>query len=151
MSHLKIEMTDPVYRCEQRVIYGDTDAGGVVYNANYLRYFEKGRSGYMRNYVMSYRDLAEMGYILPVVESYVRYKAPARYDDLLIVDTSMQPVSDISWRFNHHVRLVDNNRLLVKGFTIHASVNRTGKLSRMPADLIEKMNSHLLSSPVEAI
>jgi acyl-CoA thioester hydrolase len=147
MSHLKIEMTGPIYQCEQRVIYGDTDAGGVVYNANYLRYFEKGRSGFMREHVMSYRDLEEMGFVLPVVESYVRYKAPARYDDLLVISTSMQPVSGISWRFNHHVRMAENDKLLVKGFTIHASVNRQGKLTKMPAEIIEKMKNFIQTTP----
>lgn len=143
MSHLKIEMSGLVHQCEQRVIYGDTDAGGVVYNANYLRFFEKGRSGFMRQYVISYRELEEMGFILPVVESYVRYKAPARYDDLLIINTSMQPISGISWRFNHHIRMASDDKLLVKGFTIHASVNRQGKLTKMPAGIIEKMQNVL--------
>lgn len=141
MSHLKIEMTDPINQCQHRVIYGDTDSGGVVYYANYLRYFEKGRSDYMREYVMSYRKLEELGFILPVVESYVRYKAPARYDDLILINTSLQAVSNITWRFNHHIRSADDNKLLVKGFTIHASVNRQGKLAKMPADVIAMLGN----------
>ena len=66
-----------------RVLYGDTDAGGVVYNANYLRFFELGRSDFMRTYVCSYREIEERGLILPVTESFARYKAPAFYDDLV--------------------------------------------------------------------
>ena len=58
MTDRKISMPEPVHECTQRVLYGDTDAGGVVYNANYLRYFEKGRSGFMRDLVFSYRDIS---------------------------------------------------------------------------------------------
>ncbi len=145
MSSLKISLIDPVHTCTCRVLYGDTDAGGVVYNANYLRYFEQGRSAFMRENVLSYKAIEDMGFILPVVESYLRYKAPAGYDDLLTIKTSMQQISAVSWRFNHHILLSDSNKLLVKGFTVHASVNRKGKLSKMPAELIDKFNR--VSSP----
>ena len=140
MSSLKIALADPVHLCSCRVLYGDTDAGGVVYNANYLRYFEQGRSSFMRELVCSYKILEEQGFILPVVESYVRYKAPAQYDDLLTIKTSMQQISPLSWRFNHHVLRSEDNKLLVKGFTVHASVNRQGKLSRLPAEYRDKIN-----------
>ncbi|MFH1216252.1 MAG: thioesterase family protein [Pseudomonadota bacterium] len=147
MSILKINLRDPVHQCFYRVLYGDTDAGGVVYNANYLRFFELGRSSFMREYVCSYRQIEEQGFILPVVESYLRYKAPARYDDLLSVKTSMQQISAYSWRFNHHVLKTEENRLLVKGFTVHASVSMEGKLAKLPSGIIKQMS--LVSSPFE--
>lgn len=140
MSSLKIQLMDPIHISSCRVLYGDTDAGGVVYNANYLRYFELGRSDFMRELVISYRELEENGFILPVVETYLRFKAPARYDDLLIIKTSMQQNSSISWRFNHHIHLADSSRLLVKGFTVHATVNREGKLIKLPDLYRDKLN-----------
>ena len=146
MSSLKIGLTDPVHLCSYRVLYGDTDAGGVVYNANYLRYFEQGRSGFMREYISSYKALEDLGFILPVVESYLRYKAPARYDDLLVIKSSMQQISPISWRFNHHVLRASDDKLLVKGFTVHASVNRDGKLAKLPPEYLTKMKAITASS-----
>ncbi len=145
MSSLKIKLTDPVYHSSCRVLYGDTDAGGVVYNATYLRFFELGRSDFMRAYVCSYREIEERGFILPVVESYLRYKAPARYDDLLTIKTSMQRLSSFSWRFHHHIMTAADTRLLVKGFTVHASVDKGGKLARLPSDLVALIDQ--VSSP----
>lgn len=127
-------MTEPVHDIKHRVLYGDTDAGGVVYYANYQRYFEKGRTEFMREHAFSYRELERRGYILPVVESYLRYKASACYDDLLLIRTSMQEISRISWRFNHHILRAEDDKLLVKGFTVHASINRQGKIVRMDED-----------------
>ena len=145
MSLVKINLTDPVQLSSYRVLYGDTDAGGVVYNANYLRFFELGRSDFMREQVCSYRQIEERGFILPVVESYLRFKAPARYDDLITIKTSMQQISAFSWRFNHHILKAEENKLLVKGFTVHASVNMAGKLAKLPSDIIELLN--LVSFP----
>ncbi len=82
-------MTEKSFRTKIRVLYGDTDAGGVVYNANYLRYFEFGRTEMMRERVCSYREIEELGFILPVTECWARYKAPAFYDDLLTVETEV--------------------------------------------------------------
>jgi acyl-CoA thioester hydrolase len=139
MSSVKITLAEPVHACSYRVLYGDTDAGGVVYNANYLRFFELGRSSFMRQYVSSYKKIEEAGFILPVVETYLRYKAPARYDDLLTIQTSMQQISNFSWRFNHHVLLSANNKLLVKGFTVHACVNKAGKLAKLPSEYLVRI------------
>src|SRR6266849_10224417 len=69
-----------VVEARVRVIYGDTDQMGVVYYANYFRYFEFGRSEYFRRLHRSYRDLELEGSFLPVVEATCHYRAPARYD-----------------------------------------------------------------------
>lgn len=126
-----------------RVIYGDTDAGGMVYNANYLRFFERGRCEYMREFASSYKELEELGYILPVVESYVRYKAPALYEDLLSIKTCLAEVTDLTCRFHCHIHNVDTGQLLVKGFTSHAAINRQGKLLRLPAEYVERLQVHV--------
>ena len=83
---MNLSMPQPVHSYAYRVLYGDTDAAGVVYYANYLRYFERGRTEYMRDIVlMTYREVEGLGLILPVIECYSRYKAPAIYDDLLTI------------------------------------------------------------------
>ncbi|MBU0482258.1 MAG: acyl-CoA thioesterase [Proteobacteria bacterium] len=128
-----------VHRSECRVLYGDTDSGGVVYYGNYLRFFESGRTEILRANCTSYRELEEKGYILPVVECHTRYKASARYDDLLIVETSVQDVKKMSCRFNHRITRADDGQFLVKGYTIHACVDLQGKLTRFPEYFYRKL------------
>ena len=128
----KTTNNNKIHRSECRVIYGDTDTGGVVYYGNYLRFFESGRTEILRANGTSYRELEEKGYILPVVECHTRYKASARYDDLLIIETSIHEVKKISCRFNHRIIRADDQKLLVKGYTVNACVDRQGKLTRFP-------------------
>jgi len=134
-------MHEPVFTTRYRVIYGDTDAGGVVYNANYLRFFEIGRSELMRAWVIPYSEIEEMGLILPVTESYLRYKAPARYDDLLTIQVCLAEIKRVSCRFHYRVSRTETGctRLLVKGFTNHACVDSEGKLTPLPGDLRRSM------------
>ncbi len=133
----------PVYNLTHRVIYGDTDAGGVVYNANFLRYFEKGRTELMREWVCSYREIEALGLILPVTECFARYKSPAFYDDLLEIETSIAELRKFSCRFNYRITRKDDHRskptLIVKGYTIHAAVTREGKLTRLPESIMSKL------------
>ena len=140
-------MSETSHRCTYRVIYGDTDAAAVVYNANYLRFFEIGRTEMMRENVCSYREIEELGLILPVTECYVRYKAPARYDDLLILETRLIELKKVSCKFSYRIlrenRETGKEQLLAKGYTTHASVSRQGKLTPLPADLIPRMQTLL--------
>lgn len=141
MANIANEATcGTIHHTQCRVIYGDTDSGGVVYYANYLRFFEAGRTEILRSHDASYRELEEQGYILPVVECHTRYKASARYDDLLIVETSVQDVKKMSCRFNHRITRANDQRLLVKGYTIHACVDLQGKLTRFPDYFLAKLN-----------
>jgi acyl-CoA thioester hydrolase len=141
MSKPSVGLEEPVFSTTYRVIYGDTDAAGVVYNANYLRYFEIGRTEMMRAWALPYRAIEELGCILPVTESYLRFKAPAAYDDMLTIATSLVEVSKVSCRFHYAVSRHDKDRttLLVKGFTVHACVNRQGKLTPFPPVVLEKI------------
>ncbi len=127
-------MPEPVHRLEMRVLYGDTDAGRVVYYGNYYRFFEAGRTEFLRACGATYRQLEEQGYILPVVESHARYKAPARYDDLLVIETSILDIKRMSCRFNHRIFRKGDDRLLVRGHTVHAVIDSGGRLTRFPED-----------------
>lgn len=137
-------MPEHIHRTTTRVLYGDTDAGGVVYNANYLRYFEIGRTELMRAWVLSYREIEKLGLILPVTESWSRYKAPAFYDDLLTIETAIAEISNLKCRFSYRIlraaaELLARPKLLVKGYTVHAAVTRDGKLARLPEEILQKM------------
>ncbi len=125
-------------RCEIRVIYGDTDQMGVVYYANYLRWFEAGRTEFLRAKGLSYSDFeAREKLILPVVEAGVSYRQPARYDDLVAVETRLVEARRASARFAYDVRRGAD--LLATGFTVHACVNGAGRIERLPRDFLEKM------------
>jgi acyl-CoA thioester hydrolase len=112
-----------------------------------MRYFELGRTEYMRDLVKTtYREVEELGLVLPVIECYARYKAPAAYDDLLVIETSINQLKNVSCRFSYRIHRQEDNgslTLLAKGYTVNASVDRSGKLTRLPAKLTEKLHSLL--------
>jgi acyl-CoA thioester hydrolase len=143
-------MTETSHRTPYRVIYGDTDAAAVVYNANYLRFFEIGRTELMREKVCSYRGIEELGILLPVTECFVRYKAFAHYDDLLQIETKLVWLKKVSCKFSYRILREDTetgkDQLIAKGYTIHAAVSREGKLSPLPAELIPRLQALLPSS-----
>ena len=116
-----------------RVIYGDTDRMGVVYYANYLRFFEAGRNEFLRAAGARYRDVeAEHGIMFPVVEANVVYRHPARYDDMIRVETSIAELKRASLRFTYRVVRVEDERLLAEGHTVHACIDREHKPTRLP-------------------
>lgn len=136
-------MPKHIFKATVRVLYGDTDAGGVVYNANYLRYFEIGRTELMREQVCSYNEIEKLGFLLPVTECWARYKAPAFYDDILIVETTVAEVNRLKCRFAYRVVRQEKNtermKLLVKGYTVHAAITKEGKLTQLPGEILDKI------------
>ncbi len=120
-----------------RVIYGDTDQMGVVYYANYLRYFEAGRGAYCRALSAPYRELEAEGYFLPVVTAHVEYRRPAHYDDLLTVSTWVSEVGRSRVRFDYRIVREADGTELCHGHTVHACVHRSGRLVRIPPALRE--------------
>ncbi len=122
-----------------RVIYGDTDRAGVVYYANYLRFFEMGRTEWMRSMLHTpYSELEKSGVLFPVVEAHVRYKAPAGYDDLLEIRTGLSGSSKVSLTFCYEIKR--DGKVLVTGTTKHASADTTGRLTRIPEKLANELN-----------
>ncbi|ATB34405.1 acyl-CoA thioesterase [Melittangium boletus] len=120
-----------------RVIYGDTDQMGVVYHANYLRYFEFARGEFFRSRGGSYRELEREGVMLPVIEVAAAYKAPARYDDELVVRVWVSDFKRASLSFSYEVRRAGApESLLSTGRTVHACVGRDGKPTRLPEALV---------------
>jgi len=124
-----------------RVIYGDTDQMGVVYYANYFRYFELARSEYFRARGGSYRELEREGRFLPVVEASCSYKGAARYDDLLLIRTELSELRRASLTFEYELRRQSEERILCTGRTVHACVGRDGKLVRIPERIAEMLQA----------
>jgi len=120
-----------------RVPYADTDAAGVVYYGNYLRLFEIGRTEFLRDRVgISYKEIESRGIIMPVVEAYIRYKAPAFYDDLLSIETVVSRLDSHSITFFCQIRRHDEEGLIVQGSTRLTTVEKkTGRLIRIPEEV----------------
>ena len=147
MADKSFEMQKPLYRHRCRVIYGDTDSGGVVYYANYLRYFEAARTEFMRALALSYNEIEGRGFILPVVECHVRYKASARYDDLLLIETCLLEVKSRTCRFNYRIIRENDGRMLVQGYTAHAVVDTEGRLTKFPVGVLDVLRNQSVDGP----
>jgi acyl-CoA thioester hydrolase len=119
------------FQTTYRVIYGDVDAMKVAYYGNYLRWFEIGRTELIRHLGLPYAEIEAQGFLLPVTEAYCKYGKSARYDDVLFINTGINFVRKASMRFDYRI-LNQENDLLVQGYTVHACLDKTGKLVRLP-------------------
>jgi len=130
---------------EIRVIFGDTDQMGVVYYANYLRYFESARAAYWRDLGRSYRDLEAWGVALPVIEAHCNYRRSAHYEDLLLVDVGVSELRGASLRFAY--RVLRGAELLADGYTRHAVIGTDGRPRALPAALRDAIPKPVVSDP----
>src|SRR5947209_662135 len=119
-----------------RVLYADTDQMGVVNNVVYLRWFEVGRAEWIRGHGGSYREIEASGYRLPVIEAHLKYKEPARYDELVAVECGPEEIRAASVRFWYKLRRAGDGALLCEGWTVHACIDTEGKLRRFPDELL---------------
>lgn len=128
-------MSDPQrITISYRVPYADTDQMHVVYYANYLAYFERGRNELLRACGYTYRALEASGFGLPVAEAHVSYHAPATYDDLLEITAWCEGFKGVRLTIRCEVRR--DGKLLAEGYTVHALVDlRTLRPARPSADL----------------
>jgi acyl-CoA thioester hydrolase len=124
-----------------RVLYADTDQMGVVNNANYLRWFEIGRAEWLRQHGRPYKELEALGHMLPVVEAHLRYRQPARYDDVVEVHGGPTEVKAASLRFSYELRREHDGALLCEGWTTHACISPDGKVKRLPEELLALFRS----------
>jgi acyl-CoA thioester hydrolase len=113
-----------------RVRYAETDRMGLLHHANYLVYFEQGRTELLRQMGRSYRDVEDQGYYLVLVKIEVRYRLPARYDDLLTLRTVVTRTTPV--RIEHRYEVLRDGQLLADGSSTLACVDRDGRLQAMP-------------------
>jgi acyl-CoA thioester hydrolase len=125
-------------RLAYRVPYADTDQMGVVYYANHFVYFERLRNEMLREAGLPYRELEQMGILLPVGEAHCEYHQPARYDDMLDLVGWAELLSPMRLRAN--VEIWRDGELLAKGYTIHVSISaQTFKPIRLPKEVQGKL------------
>ncbi|MBI1935210.1 acyl-CoA thioesterase [Candidatus Woesearchaeota archaeon] len=129
-----------MHKIEHRVIYGDTDAGGVVYYANYFRWFESGRRELFRNLGIDYKLLHEKEIVSPVVESHCNYFHPAKYDDIVIIETKIADIKEKSVKFENMVFRKKGKKLLASGYTINVFVDaKKMKSIKIPEDVRKRL------------
>lgn len=131
-----------VNKTEIRVIYADTDQMGVVYHLNYLRYFEIGRTELLRELGISYKDMEEKyNVMLPVKEAFVDYKISIKYDDVIVVHTSVDKLRNASLKLKYEIRSKENDILYSTGYTLHPFVNKKSGDIVKPDDYLYEIMS----------
>jgi acyl-CoA thioester hydrolase len=137
-------MGTPVHTTHYRVIYGDTDNMGVAYHANYLRWFEIGRTEMFRHLGLTYREIEARGVMLPVAEVHCKFIRSARYDDRITIETTLDTGMRSGFKFLY--RILDEAAAIeiAKGWTTHACLNTEGRVIRPPrflTDLVKAVKS----------
>ena len=125
------------FKTTVRVIYGDTDNMGIAYHANYFRWFEIGRSEMFRSLGLAYRDIEKRGIFLPVSEVGCKFMGPIRYDDLLVIETTLDTTVRGGMKFDYRIFKENDETVLARGFSKHACMNRERKVVRPPAFIID--------------
>ena len=121
---------------EQRVYYADTDQEGVVYYANYLRWFEIGRTEILRQSGFNYTDMKNQNIVAPVVEVKCNYNLSAKYKYIIIIKTTIQNIGNSSIKFNYKIIRKGGNKLLAERYTVNIFVDRkTMKSTKIPEEL----------------
>ena len=120
-----------------RVRYAETDQMGVVYYANYLRYYEAARVEWLRAHGIPYKQIEEDGALFPVIEAHTRYRQPARFDDEIDIECTLTKLGAASLRFEYVVRR--EGSVLAEGWTEHACIDRGGRPRRIPPHVKDKL------------
>jgi acyl-CoA thioester hydrolase len=126
---------------ELRVRYAETDKMGVVYHSHYLIWCELGRTDYIRQGGMSYREMEDVGIMLAVAEANVRYRAPARYDDLVRVDTTLTDVSSRAVTFDYVIMNAETGERLATASTLLVALDRSHKVVKLPREIRARLEA----------
>lgn len=128
-----------IRRTRVRVRYAETDRMGVVYYANYLVWFEVGRTEWLRTTGWSYREMEKDGISLPVIEVQCEYLQPARYDDEIEIRTRAAILTPVRIRFDYEVVRVGDETVTASGHTVHAALDTNGRPCRLPPRVREML------------
>jgi acyl-CoA thioester hydrolase len=122
-------------RCRIRVRYSDTDAMAVGHHARHVAWFEVGRTELLRCAGYPYEKLERAGVALPIVGLEVRYRSPARYDDVLEIETHAEATTAVRVSFRYALTRPADGRLLATGRSEHAAVDAAFRPARLPAEV----------------
>ena len=128
-----------IHETEIRVRYKETDNMGVVYYSNYFVWFEVARTEYLRALGISYRKIEEKGLYLVVADASSRYLYPARYDDIVRVESWIPEIKNSSLRFEY--KLFIGKKPIATGETVHVFTDKSGRPKRIPKELKETLTA----------
>ena len=131
-----------LFRHHHRVTYAECTVGDHIYHSRYLDLLEAARGEFMRSLGQPVLGLQDADYIFPVIEARVRYKVPARYDDLLKIEVWLTLVERVRLNFGHRI-LNQAGKLLLEAETFHCCTSREEKPKRLPAELAVKLQPYL--------
>lgn len=134
-------------RSEFRVRYAETDQMGVAYHANYLVWCEVGRTDLIRSLHGSYRDVEQAGIGLAVSEATIRYHAPARYEDVIAVETTVHAVGSRTVTFGYRISRADSGERLATASTTLISIDPSGRVTTLPRPLRDALQSAVSPKP----
>jgi acyl-CoA thioester hydrolase len=130
------------HRTLYRVIYADIDKMGFGYHANYFRWFETARAEMFRFIGLPYKEIEARGYFLPVSELHCKFINPVQYDDLLIIETSLDTSIRAGIKFDYTAFDENGDRPMARAYTRHAFMDSTGKVVRPPDFLTQLIHKH---------
>lgn len=131
-----------MFRYTHRVTYAECTVGNHVYHARYLDFLEAARGEFIRSLGATVLELQNRDCIFPVIEARLRYKFPARYDDLLTIEVRVTAVEKVRLNFGHRI-LNQSGKLILEAETFHVCTGIDEKPKRLPEELVEKMKPHL--------
>jgi acyl-CoA thioester hydrolase len=133
-------MSQNSFKTSFRVTWVDTDAAGVVHYSNYFRFFERAEEEFYRHLGFGFKDFREKGLWFPRVEAFCQYKKPARYDDLLEVEVSVEELKERAAKLGFRVVNKETADLIAFGhLVIVAADKQMGRATQIPADIVEKL------------
>ena len=130
-------MAEP-FRHPHRVSYAECTVGNHIYHSRYLDLLEAARGEFLRALGTTVLALQDADFIFPVIEARVRYKFPARYDDLLTIEVCPTLVERVRLNFGHRI-LNQDGKLILEAETFHCCTSRDEKPKRLPAEMVEKL------------
>lgn len=128
-----------MHRIPVEIYYEDTDCGGVVYYANYLKYFERGRTALLNSRGVNPAECMKQGVLFLVTRASLEYKSPAVYGDTIYVDTQIAGLKGSRLMFRYVVTHRDEGRTIVTGETDMACVNEKNRPMRIPREILDKL------------
>jgi acyl-CoA thioester hydrolase len=127
---------------KHRVTYAECTVGDHVYHSRYLDLLEAARGEFMRSLGRPVLELQDVDCIFPVIEAWLRYKFPSRYDDLLTIEVWVTAVEKVRLNFGHRI-LNQDGKLILEAETFHVCTSREDKPKRLPEELAEKLKPYL--------
>ena len=126
-----------------KIYYKDVDQMGIVYYSRYYEYFEAARTELLQSIAIDVTTIEDDGYFMPVITSHCEYKIGANFEDIILVETSINELPKATMRIDYEIYRNNNSDLLVSGYTTHAFTEKSGKPVKPPKKLIEVLRNNI--------